>query len=296
MTERHEKAKAFSMIGAVFGVAFLFGPALGGLSSGTQFGYAGTAFVATILSIISTALIYYKLPESLPHDKRDHGLDLHLGRELNIVHKFRRFVDNQFVLDLLFQRLFQALAFAAYTTVIFLYLQKEFGLNARSMGLTMTGIAIFSILNQAVVVAKVVKKLGELKSLYLSFGLLFTGLVFLPNIPTPAHGSSLVISFILFFLNCYIFNLGISLGQPLFKSLMTNHVTEKQQGVITGLDESLLAMGNAISPIIAGSLYTIIGTKVFFFYGGLLILPHIFVWLTTGKIHLTEPPHAHLEN
>ena len=68
VTDASNRAKGLGMIGAAFGLGFIFGPALGGFLS--QWGYTVPAFVAAGLSLINLALVAFWLPESLTAKKR----------------------------------------------------------------------------------------------------------------------------------------------------------------------------------------------------------------------------------
>ena len=61
------------MIGMAFGLGFIFGPAIGGALAGVRLlGRAGAlpCFIAAGLSIINLAWVYFRLPESLPPERR----------------------------------------------------------------------------------------------------------------------------------------------------------------------------------------------------------------------------------
>jgi MFS transporter, DHA1 family, tetracycline resistance protein len=291
-TERHEKAQAFGIIGATFGIGFLVGPALGGISSSLGLGYFGTALIAFAISLITLIIIKYYLPESLPKEKRDHAVELKLGKQLNIIGKFAEFSGNMFISRILVLRLFFTLAFSSYVTLIILYLKNTFGLSPTALGITLSAIGLFSIFNQAVVVKKVVAKIGEVRTLYLGISLVASGLLALPLLPTGLPALSVLPgilgtysgSFFLVMLNAFVMNLGISLSGPNFKSLLANSVPDNKQGVITGLDESLSALGNAITPMIAGALFVAIGTGTFAAFAGLLLLPVGYFYLRSGSI------------
>jgi len=63
-----ERGKAFGMIGAAFGMGFVFGPMLGGLLG--QHGLRLPFLAAASMSMINWLYGYFVLPESLPKEKR----------------------------------------------------------------------------------------------------------------------------------------------------------------------------------------------------------------------------------
>lgn len=68
VTAPEDRAKAFGLLGAAFGVGFVIGPAIGGLLG--QFGPRVPFFVAAAISGLNLIYGYFVLPESLPAEKR----------------------------------------------------------------------------------------------------------------------------------------------------------------------------------------------------------------------------------
>ena len=287
VTSHNERTKAFGLIGAVFGMGFLFGPALGGFSSSLGVGYIGTVIVAFIISFITLLQITFMLPESLPKEKRHLTEKINYWHEINIANKLLTFRNNLIVKKLLIVRLFIGIVFSAYTTIIILFIEKGFTLSAKDIGLTLSFIGLFSIFNQSILTPKLAHKLGDTKTLYIGLTIISIGLALIPLIPTELRLNSAVnIGFIFFLLNSFFMNLGISLSLPTFKSLLTKSVDETKQGIITGIDESLLALGNSFTPVIAGLFYSIIGVSTFFIFSILLIIPFIFFKIRYKSVHL----------
>ncbi len=68
VTDAQNRARGLGLIGAAFGLGFIFGPAAGGLLSG--WGYAVPAFAAAALSALNLAAVAVFLPESLTPEAR----------------------------------------------------------------------------------------------------------------------------------------------------------------------------------------------------------------------------------
>lgn len=278
VTSREDKAKVFALMGGIFGFGFLIGPALGGISSTSSLGYMGTIFLAFVISLFTLGLIYWQLPESLPPEKRDPDFEFTLWDEINIWKQLQKFQENTLVFTFLILRIFFALVFASYTTIIILLLESDFALTPTSLGIILSIIGLFSIFNQVVITGKVAQHFGNLRALLLSVGLLAISLATIPLIPSGFHWQGIDLSLLLFMINSFFVNLGLSVGQPTFQALVTNSVSDQKQGAVTGLDESLLAIGRGVSPILAGGLYGLWGRGLFFFFAVFLILPYLFAW------------------
>ncbi|MCU0970408.1 MAG: MFS transporter, partial [Gammaproteobacteria bacterium] len=62
LTTPENRAKGMGMVGAAFGLGFIFGPAIGGFLS--RYGYSVPAFFASGLSLVNFVAAWFLLPES----------------------------------------------------------------------------------------------------------------------------------------------------------------------------------------------------------------------------------------
>jgi multidrug resistance protein len=68
VTPPQDRAKNFALMGAVFSLGFVLGPAIGGVLG--QFNVILPALAAGTLSLLSVIFGYFMLPESLPKERR----------------------------------------------------------------------------------------------------------------------------------------------------------------------------------------------------------------------------------
>jgi DHA1 family tetracycline resistance protein-like MFS transporter len=141
VTDAESRAKGLGLIGAVFGVGFIVGPALGGvMSAGGDFGLP--ALVAAGLSAVNLIGVVLWLPESLPPEQRAaaatsprSGFTLPaLVQALS-----RRCVGPLLVATVLF-----GLSFTIFQTIFALYAERRLSLSAQqtSYVLTYAGVLI----------------------------------------------------------------------------------------------------------------------------------------------------------
>ncbi|MFW5703319.1 MAG: MFS transporter [Patescibacteria group bacterium] len=282
ITAKKDKTRIFGILGATFAFGFLLGPALGGFTSATSIGFLGTAIAAFLLSVVTLCYIAFKLPESLPPDKRDDHLEVHWLEQLNFFKRFTPFRGNRLVMNLLFLRIFFAVVFASYTTLVVLLLQTDYDLPPGQVGVVLSIMAVFSIVNQGFLVQRIAARIGNIRTLYLSFVCLFIGLIALTILPAELAWGGTMGSLVLFVIIAYIFMLGVATAMPTFKAVLTNHVDEKKQGAITGLDSALISFGQAVTPVIAGALYSFVSHWTFAIYAGILLIPHVVIWIREG--------------
>ncbi|MDT8324406.1 MAG: MFS transporter, partial [Bacteroidota bacterium] len=72
VTRPEDRAKGMGLIGAAFGLGFVFGPFIGGVL--VEYGYSVPGFAAALLSALALLTAIFALPESLPAERRgEHG-------------------------------------------------------------------------------------------------------------------------------------------------------------------------------------------------------------------------------
>ncbi len=96
-TTPQNRSRIYGLVGATFGIGFLLGPSIGGISAATEIGYLGTAIVAFMISVITWLYIKFGLPESLPESKRDAHVDVHWLEHLNLIRQFTQFRSNRWL-------------------------------------------------------------------------------------------------------------------------------------------------------------------------------------------------------
>jgi MFS transporter, DHA1 family, tetracycline resistance protein len=269
----HEKTKVFGMVGAIYGVGIIVGPLIGGFTSSYGIGFLGTVIFSLTVSVITLFSMYFYLPESLPKKFRVKELRLNILKEINVVEKIAQYHGNRLIKQLFFIRAFFTIVFSGYTTAVVLLVKDAFVLSSRDLGILFLGAGLFLIINQMFVTRYVAGKLGDLTTFYIGQILLVISLVllmFLDSIPT-------------FLFNTFIATMGFAFSMITFKSLISNHVDGSKQGEINGIDESIVAAGSAIAPIIAGFLYDEIGQYAFVFFAISLLFPYGVIWFRTGS-------------
>lgn len=265
-----DRLKLYSYNGAVFGLGFILGPVLGGYTSSTKYGYMGTVVVAGFISLITLVLVYHFLDESLPEEKRDKDLHIHLLSELNIFKQAKEFKDNAIVRTMFTRHAFFGFGFACFTTTFALYMKDYMGLNAPQIGLVLLVVGVSAVINQIFVVPFMSKKYGQKFTFHVGQAVLFLSvcsIFFKPKL-------------LLFAALMFTVNLGMVLSLPTLKSMITSAVDETKQGRVTGIDESIWAGAQGFAPIFAAFLYNHLFVTAYLIFAGFILLPYL--WLGFG--------------
>lgn len=255
ITKPEERAGGMGLLGAAFGLGFIFGPALGGMLA--PISPAAPGLAAAALCAVNAGLAIFLLPESLA--KRDRlrrnsrrGIrDAGIIAEARLVFKSPRFLS---VLTLSF--LFVA-GFSVMHPVFPLFVQSRFGLDARAVGWLFAFMGTISALTQGAVVRRLVPRIGE------------DGLVRLSALPFVAGLLVMAIApgiwTLLFGLTLLAFGFGGVL--PSLSSLLSKAAPEALQGSSLGIGQSVGALARMAGPLAGGVAWDVWGGGGPFFLG-----------------------------
>src|SRR3989442_1695353 len=231
------RAGAYGKISSIFGGGFIIGPLVGGLLAaiGPRFPFWGAAS----LSLASAAYGLIVLPESLPIAHRS-PVSLRKANPIGSLSMIRArrglggFVTVNFL---------NFLAFQVLPSVYVLYAAYRYGWGYALVGAALALVGACNIIVQGLLVRRVVARFGERLALLIGIvsgtaGFVVWGLA--PN--------SLV------FMLAIIFYAPIGFVQPALQGLMTRRVSPSEQGMLQGINGSLMGLTGVIGP----TLFTLV--------------------------------------
>lgn len=260
ITTRKEKSYIFGYLGGIAGIGMIIGPGMGGLSASTNLGFSGTILVAIFISSVTLITIFMWLKESHPEENRRERQKHSIINSLFIPRRVRMVNPSRMVKVLFTVKLFFTTMMAFYIGTIALYLIDLFHFEEKELGMFLLVVGVFLAFNQAFLSKLFVRKFGELNTLILGLTCATLGL-FSITMTTNLW------AFIAFY---YVMNLGLSLSFPTFNALIAIHADTDKQGEIMGISESINSFTMALFPVIAATLYGIIGEHLYHF---MAILP-----------------------
>lgn len=269
-TSEQERASAYGLIGGVFGIGLLAGPLLGGIIATSPLGFFGIAGLAFACAFSAALITFFGLKESLPLEKRLRNKNFNYLEEINIFKQIKKFKGNFFVEKTLNLRLFFSITFASFFTILIIELTNLLDISPLILGFVVTAFALITGLMQVFILPKIHDKFGARKSLSYSIIFFVIGLFILPFLQLQEidfASNHYPLATVVFILCALILNLAISLAGLAFKTIFTSSVKETEQGLIQGIDESLIAFGNGITPILAGITYQFFGVRTFWLFG-----------------------------
>lgn len=217
VTAPEERAKAFGLMGAAFGVGFVIGPAIGGLLG--EFGPRVPFWVAAAISGLNLVFGYFVLPETLkPENRRRFRLS-----SANPLGTFRVFQSFKGVLPLCGVLFVFFFASSVYPAIWPFWGIARFGWSEAMIGATLAAFGIVAAVTQGVLAGPLVKRFGEHRVVV--WGLIFAVIAAVGYALAP---SLLVVIIML------VIHAPEGLVYPMLAALMSKAVPDDAQGQLQG--------------------------------------------------------------
>jgi len=231
------RARAMGLLGAAFGLGFVFGPALGGWA-GAQFNYAAPMYIAAGLSFLNIISVILFLPESHRpgSGKRQAlfpGIFAHVRRQ-------------QYFWSIAVYFLV-ILGFSMMTTLFALYLKHRFDLTILHTGYILAGIGMIGVIIQGGLIGRLVKRFGETSVALAGTLCMCAGLA----------GLGFSSSFGMMLFTSALIGVGNSLIMPTISALCSKAADVEWQGRALGLMQSGGSLARAVGPVMAGFLLSV---------------------------------------
>ncbi len=234
ITAPQDRARAFALMGAAFGVGFIIGPALGGILG--QIDLRLPFFFSAALALCNWLYGYFVLPESLPKERRSLALN---WRRANPISAFGLLRERPTLIGLSLVMILFQLAHNVFPSIFILFVGHRWGWGPGVAGPAMMLTGALSMLVQFFLVGRVVKTIGERGALliglasaasaFLVYGLAPTWQLFMCAAPLGA--------------------LSALIG-PGVQSLMSRRTPAQQQGRLQGVNSAFMGLCSIVGPVI----------------------------------------------
>ena len=266
-TSSINRSKGMGLIGAAFGLGFVFGPVIGGYFGGgdiNNIDYKTPFFFAFVVAIISCLLAYFILIEPKKRNKQ--------FISINFLDSFKDLIDLFKIPALLFLIILSFLitfSFAGFETTFALWTERAMNWASRQTGYAFTFTALLVALIQGVFIGKLTKMFGELKLLITSCFLMFIGLFFI----TLSIQNLFYLTFSL-----GILGISVGLGNPSLNSLLSKNLNKNIIGTSFGVIQSVGSSARILSPLLAGNLFYFFGMNSPYNFGAFLMFISLLIF------------------
>lgn len=275
VTPKEKRTSGMAIVGIAFGLGFIMGPAIGGFlgqfnlleyyPSLKSFGinpFSVTAFFSLLLSLINLAWVYFKFEESLPLDARNKTQP----EPFKLFSLFRH--KNEQIKSLNFTYLIYMTAFSGMEFTLTFLAVDRFLFSTIQNGMMFVYIGLLLVITQGLLVRRFSPVFGEFK--LSTYGLTSGVIAFI----LLSQSTNLI----LFFVALAFMALSIGLTSPSMSSLVSLSANEQEQGEILGLFRSAGSFARTIGPLIASSLYFLLGDKTAYLIGAALVFVAIILF------------------
>lgn len=233
VTPVEHRAAAYGKIGMVFGVGFVFGPAMGGWLGAFDprlpfWGAAG-------LSLLNACYGLFVLPESLPSQNRM----AFAWRRANPVGSLKLLRSHHELAGLAAVAFLGYLAHAVLPSTSVLYMGYRYGWGTAAVGLMMAGVGVAAMIVQGGLIRPITRRFGERVTLlagllsgaagFFTYGVAPEGWMFCLGIPIMAFWG---------------------LSGPATQALMSRRVNPSEQGQLQGAIASINGVTGLIGPML----------------------------------------------
>lgn len=273
VTTPENRARGMGMVGAAFGLGFIFGPALGGVLS--RVSPETPMWFASVLCLANFIAAWFLLPESRAVDRSTKSL----GR----LEAFRHAMRRPTLLLLLSLYFIVTFAFSGFETTFALFSEARFGFTTSTIGFVFAFIGVVLALVQGVLVGRVVKVVGERRLIPMAIMAIAIGIGLIPfvwNIPTLLGALG-------------VLAVGMGFNNPSLTSMVSRLADPNDQGGILGLASSVASLGRVVGPAWGGYLYDAYGmTTPYVSAAALMMVAFAVSLIGLRNVRAGDPPAA----
>src|SRR6476661_3902072 len=258
VTEPKDRARAYGLIGAAFGLGFIFGPALSGALA--HISYTAPIWTAAGLTLIATAMAYFWLPETVHRAAAGTGMPF---RNLAAMMQ-RPGLRRMLVIDFVYW-----FAFAIFQTTFALFVARRFGFDAPKTGYFFAGFGVLGAIIQGGFIRPIVHRLGDKPTFIVGLICAALGLV----AATATH------SVFWFAMALVPLAFGIGFGHPTMSSLVSRAARGEEQGRVQGAASAVESLGRTIGPVWGNASLQRYGEATPFYSGAAFLVLAVIVVL-----------------
>ena len=260
MTTPEDRPKAMGMIGAAFGLGFIFGPAIGGLIAGNTpdlNDFAIIGYTSAGITAIAALAAFLFLPESLTAERRAEAhaarSDLKLGDVLRA---------KPLIWALMALTMLTIGSAALMETTLAFFAHDEFGWGPSDVGLSFGAVGLISAALQGGAAGPLARRFGSAALAIAGVAAQAMGLALLAS----AGSSAVMIA------GLALLALGLGLFNPAFQTLTSDQTNDGDRGLVMGLTQGASSFGRVIGPAVSGTIYQSLGHHAPFGIGAVFML------------------------
>jgi MFS family permease len=247
VTPPQHRTRAMSLIGASFGLGFILGPALSGLLS--HFGHAAPIWASAFLSFLSVVGTYVFLKDAKSKSVmliNTRGPIAYMKKLIQLFHNQE--LKNCFILFFIFSS-----SFSLYFTGLAMFCGRTLKWNGafftvKEVSILLAYIGLIALFIQTIGMNHLIRKFGEVKIMIIGFTSTFLAFLIIGSF-SFSH------SFLpIFLMGITINTFGNAILRPAISGMLSQIASPIQQGLVFGLNQTLMSIAQIVCPLISGFL------------------------------------------
>jgi MFS transporter, DHA1 family, tetracycline resistance protein len=228
ITQPKDRARAYGLIGAAFGLGFILGPALSGVLA--RVSYTAPIWAAAAITLVATAMAWLWLPETV------HRAHAGVGNPFRYLPELlkRVQVGRMLLIDFVYW-----FAFSIFQTTFALFAARRFGFDVPETGYVFSAFGVLGAIIQGGMIRPIVRRLGDRTTFRMGLVFGVVGLV----------AAALSHTLWIFLLTLVPLAFGIGFGHPTVASLVSRVAREEEQGRVQGAASAVESLGRTIGPV-----------------------------------------------
>jgi len=239
ITAPEHRARGYGLIGAAFSAGFVAGPLLGGVLG--EWSPRAPFWAAAAMSALAFCYGLFVLPESLPAERRM----AFAWSRANPLGALRLLRSHRELSGLATVNFLLYFAHHVFSAVFVLYAAARYGWGPWQVGLLLALVGALDMVVQGTLTAPMVRRYGDRRTLVVGLGFGVVGMVLMGLAPTGW-----------LFVAAIFPNALWGLAMPTLQSLMTQRVSESEQGQLQGANNSVASIAGVVSPVFFGAVYS----------------------------------------
>lgn len=285
VTGPEKRAGGMALIGAAFGIGFVLGPVLGGVSL-KFLGVLAPGLLASAICGSNLILAYFRLPESLSQEIRSHNRSTPMGAydPLNRSH-LKLAWKHSYLGLLLVMSFLQVTSFGIMEQVFALFFKEHLSLTnedaALRTGYALAYVGLLGAIIQGGLIRRLAPRFGERKLLIFGLALFSISLFWMPF--GTSYGSYFVILLPL--------SVGRSFIDPSTSALVSKAVLATDQGRAFGTFQGLSSLARVVGPFVGLTVFERHPSLPFFLAGTLSVAVFglsLLLWRRTQSLSLID--------
>lgn len=302
ITPPQDRAKRIGLaVGSAFGVAFAFGPVLGGQIYHHYGGIFSVGYFAAALCVVNLIGVQFMLPESLTEKDPTRPINFK-----PVASTFASLRDVRFR-DIFIIGFVYITAFSMMNVSIAFFWEQHYHLDVDQVGVMFSIVGILSAISQGGLVGVFNKLWGEKRMLINGCIMVGVGLAAIPFVPLGARASvppapaggylhqDLDAAFVvLSLIPMVLLSVGNACLTPSLISILSRRADPHEQGEVLGQNQGFGSLGRVVGPVLSGLLYPLAHALPFWVGGAIMLgtLWLVFDYLRKAYLPPVATPEA----